>query len=199
MKLFKIAFSISIGIATDSIFPVGYNKRTERNDRVKSLFTYVLLSELAVRLLALLIVEVFLLNIVALSRAAEESAYYTEYAVRCFRIYLSLMALATVNKETFIFLQTIGKGAAPAIINLIREIVFGVFLPVILPILMGLDGLLWSFPLADILSSALTRFFTAGVFREPGERSFNRGDNTVNIKPNFSTQSCGENIAFIVK
>ncbi len=170
MKFFQIAISISIGIAAGSIPPVGYNRGAGRNDRVRSLFTYVLLSELAVGLLALLIVEVFPLKIAALFGAAGESAYYTEFTVRCFRIYLSMMALATVNKGCFIFLQAMGKGAASTIISLIREIVFGVFLPVILPLFMGLDGLLWSFPIADILTAIVTLFFVVRTFKELGEK-----------------------------
>ena len=170
MKFFQIAISISIGIAAGSIPPVGYNRGAGRNDRVRSLFTYVLLSELAVGLLALLIVEVFPLKIAALFGAAGESAYYTEFTVRCFRIYLSMMALATVNKGCFIFLQAMGKGAASTIISLIREIVFGVFLPVILPLFMGLDGLLWSFPIADILTAIVTLFFVVRTSKELGEK-----------------------------
>lgn len=170
MKFFQIAISIAIGIAAGSIPPVGYNRGAGRNDRVRELFIYVLLSEAAVGLAALFIVEVFPLRIASLFGAAGESAYYTEFTVRCFRIYLSMMVLATVNKGTFIFLQAMGKGAASIIISLTREIVFGVFLPVILPVFMGLDGILWSFPLADILTAVVTLFFIRGTFRELGEK-----------------------------
>ena len=38
------------------------------------------------------------------------------------------------------------------IISLTREVIFGVALPIILPIFFGLDGLLYSFPAADILT-----------------------------------------------
>ncbi len=76
-----------------------------------------------------------------------------------------MMMLATVNKGTFIFLQALGKGVQSTVISLTREIIFGVFLPVLLPIFMGLDGLLWSFPLADILTFMITAVFIAKTYR----------------------------------
>lgn len=56
---------------------------------------------------ALLIVEMFPRQLIGIFGAANESAYYTEYAVKCFRVYLCMMILATVNKGTFIYLQSL--------------------------------------------------------------------------------------------
>ncbi len=166
MKFFQIAISVAIGISAGSIPVSGYNRGAGRNDRVKELFTYVLISEAAVGAVALFIVEVFPLGIASLFGAAGESSYYSSFTVKCFRIYLSMMMLATVNKGTFIFLQSLGKGLESTLISLTREIIFGVFLPIILPIFMGLDGLLWSFPLADILTAVITSIFVVKTYRE---------------------------------
>ncbi len=159
MKFFQIAISISIGIAAGSIPLVGYNKGAGRNDRVKELFTYILVLEAVIGLIALLVVEVFPLAIASLFGASNESAYYTQFAVKCFRTYLCMMVLATVNKGTFIFLQALGLAKESTLISLTREIIFGVALPLLLPIFLGLDGLLWSFPLADILTFLITVYF----------------------------------------
>ena len=159
MKFFQIAISISIGIAAGSIPLVGYNKGAGRNDRVKELFTYILVLEAIIGLIALLVVEVFPLAIASLFGASNESAYYTQFAVKCFRTYLCMMVLATVNKGTFIFLQALGLAKESTLISLTREVIYGVALPLLLPIFMGLDGLLWSFPLADILTFLFTVYF----------------------------------------
>lgn len=98
--------------------------------------------------------------------AANESAYYTDFAVKCFRIYLCMMIPATVNKGTFIYLQALGKAAVSTTISLTREIIFGVFLPILMPIFMGLDGLLWSFPAADILTFVITAIFIRRTYKE---------------------------------
>lgn len=98
--------------------------------------------------------------------AANESAYYTDFAIKCFRIYLCMMILATVNKGTFIYLQALGKALASMVVSLTREIIFGVFLPVLMPIFMGLDGLLWSFPVADVLTFIIALFFIVRTYKE---------------------------------
>ena len=126
----------------------------------------LLLAELIVGLAALVIAEVFPLPIAMLFGAANESAYYADFTVKCFRIYLCLMPLATLNKGTFIYLQALGKALASTAVSLTREIIFGVFLPILLPIFFGLDGLLWSFPAADLLTFLIALFFIRQTYLE---------------------------------
>ena len=42
------------------------------------------------------------------------------------------------------------------ILSLVREIIFGVFLPILLPRAFALNGILYSFPAADILTFILS-------------------------------------------
>ncbi len=171
MKFFQIAISVAIGIAAGCIPIVGYNIGAKRKDRAKTLFTCLLAAEAAVGGIALIIVECFPLQIAGLFGAANESAYYADFAVKCFRIYLCMMILATVNKGTFIYLQALGKAVASTVVSLTREIVFGVFLPIIMPVFMGLDGLLWSFPVADLLTFLIAIIFIRKTYRELSEAS----------------------------
>ncbi len=166
MKFFQIAISVAIGLAAGCIPVVGYNIGAGRKDRAKALFTYLLIAEAAVGAVATVIVECFPLQIANLFGAANESVYYTDFAIKCFRTYLCMMVLATVNKGTFIYLQALGKAVASTVVSLTREIVFGVFLPVIMPIFMGLDGLLWSFPAADALTFVIALFFIRRTYKE---------------------------------
>ncbi|MGN0716048.1 MAG: MATE family efflux transporter, partial [Anaerovoracaceae bacterium] len=152
MKFFQIAISIAVGMAAGCIPVVGYNIGAKRKDRARTLFTYLLLAEAIVGAAALIIVEFFPAQLIGIFGAGNESAYYTEFAVKSFRTYLCMMVLATVNKGTFIYLQALGKAVESTIISLTREVIFGVVLPIILPIFFGLDGLLYSFPAADILT-----------------------------------------------
>ena len=154
---------------------VGYNIGAKRKDRAKMLFTYLLIAEAVVGGIALIIVECFPLQIANLFGAANESAYYTDFAVKCFRIYLCMMILATVNKGTFIYLQALGKAAVSTVISLTREIIFGVFLPILMPIFMGLDGLLWSFPVADILTFVIAAIFIWRTYKELSDNTQTNG------------------------
>lgn len=152
MKFFQIVISIAVGTAAGCIPIVGYNIGAGRKDRVKSLFTRLLSVEAVVGAVALLIVELFPEQLINLFGAANESVYYTQFAIKSFRIYLCMMIFATVNKGTFIFLQSLGKAAASTAISLIREVVFGVGFALLLPRFFGLDGVLYSMPVSDILT-----------------------------------------------
>ncbi len=171
MKFFQIAISVAIGLAAGCIPIVGYNIGAGKKDRAKALFSRLLVSEFAVGLVALLIVEIFPMQISMLFGAANESAYYAAFTVKCFRIYLCLLPLAMLNKGTFIYLQALGKALASTIVSMTREIIFGVFLPIILPIFLGLDGILWSFPAADLLTFIIALFFIRQTYRELSEKS----------------------------
>ncbi len=169
MKFFQIVISIAVGTAAGCIPVVGYNIGAQRKDRAKTLFTYLLITEAAVGFVALLIVELLPKQLIGIFGAGNESAYYTEFAVKSFRVYLCMMVLATVNKGTFIYLQALGKAVQSTLISLAREVVFGVALPILMPVFFGLDGLLYSFPAADILTFFIAAFVIVRTYRELNE------------------------------
>ena len=152
MKFFQIVISIAVGMAAGCIPIVGYNMGAGRKDRAKRLFTRLLLAEAAVGAAALLIVELLPTQLIAIFGAANESSYYTAFAVKSFRIYLCMMILACVNKGTFIYLQSLGRALASTALSMIREVVFGVGFALLLPRFLGLDGVLWSMPVSDVLT-----------------------------------------------
>ena len=152
MKFLQIVISIAIGTAAGCIPIVGYNVGAGRSDRAKLLFKQLLTVEAIVGTIALFIVELFPDKLIALFGAANESSYYTDYAIRAFRVYLCMIVLATVNKATFIYLQSLGKALLSTMLSMVRELVFGVGLSILLPQFFGLDGVLYSMPVADVLT-----------------------------------------------
>ena len=138
---------------------VGYNIGAGRKDRARSLFTRLLAAEALVGAAAMFIVEVLPGQLIAVFGAANESAYYTEFAVKAFRIYLCMIIPACVNKATFIYLQSLGKALISTLLSMVREVVFGVGFALLLPRFFGLDGVLYSMPVSD----ALTFFLSAAV------------------------------------
>ena len=166
MKFFQIAISVAIGLAAGCIPIVGYNIGAKRKDRAKQLFTYLLVAEAVIGIIALLIVEFLPNQLIGIFDASNESVYYTDFAVKSFRIYLCMMPLAMINKGTFIYLQALGKAVLSTTVSLAREIIFGVFLPVIMPIFMGLNGILVSFPVADILTFIIAAVIIRKVYKE---------------------------------
>ena len=166
MKFFQIIISIVVGIAAGCIPVVGFNMGAGKKERVRELFTKLLTAEAAVGAVALVIVELFPRQLINIFGAANESVYYTDFAIRAFRIYLCMMIFACVNKACFIFLQAMGKAAASTMLSMIREIVFGVGFAMLLPLSFGLDGVLYSMPLSDILTFVIAAFIIVRTYRQ---------------------------------
>ena len=171
MKFFQIVISIVVGMAAGCIPVVGFNMGAGRKDRVKELFTRLLVSEATVGLVALLIVELFPGQLINIFGASNESIYYTEFAIKAFRVYLCMIVFACVNKACFIFLQAMGKAAESTVLSMVREIVFGVGFALLLPSFFGLDGVLYSMPLSDVLT-----FMVAVVLIIRTYRQLNQGE-----------------------
>lgn len=153
MKFFQIVISIAVGLAAGCIPIAGYNVGAKRNDRVKSLMKLLLITEFIVGLIASALFVLFPHQFINIFGAKNESIYYTDFAVKTIRIFLCLLPLSCLNKGTFIFLQSLGKAKQSTILSMTREIVFGVGLPLILPLFMQLDGVLFFMPIADVLTA----------------------------------------------
>jgi Na+-driven multidrug efflux pump len=61
-----------------------------------------------------------------------------------------------------------GKAAASTALSMIREIVFGVGFALLLPRFFGLDGVLYSMPVSDILTAIVSTVIIAGTYRQLG-------------------------------
>lgn len=166
MKFFQIVISIVVGMAAGCIPIVGYNMGALKKTRVRELFTKLLIAEALVGAAALFLAEVFPAQLIALFGSANESAYYTEFAVKAFRTYLCMIVLACVNKACFIFLQAVGKALASTMLSMFREVVFGVGFAILLPVFFGLDGVLYSMPVSDILTFVVSVFIIIRTYRE---------------------------------
>ena len=169
MKFFQIVISIVVGMAAGCIPIVGFNMGAGLKKRVGELFTRLLTAEACVGTAALLIVELFPHFLIQIFGATNESTYYSDFAVKAFRIYLCMMIFACVNKATFIFLQSMGKAVKSTALSVIREIVFGVGFALVLPIFFGLDGVLYSMPVSDILTFAISLFLIIRTYKEIGK------------------------------
>lgn len=166
MKFFQIVISVVVGMAAGCIPIVGYNMGAGLNKRVKEIFTKLLCAEAVVGVLAFVIVEFFPAGLIGIFGAANESVYYTDFAIRAFRIYLCMVVLACVNKAAFIFLQAMGKAAASTMLSMVREIVFGVGFALLLPGFYGLDGVLYSMPVSDILTFIISAIIIVSTYRQ---------------------------------
>lgn len=166
MKFFQIVISIVVGMAAGCIPIVGYNIGAGHKLRVRVLFTKLLIAEALVGAVAFVLVEVFPKQLISIFGAANESSYYTEFALKAFRVYLCMIIMACVNKACFIFLQAMGKAAASTMLSMLREVVFGVGFAILLPMFWGLDGVLFSMPVSDILTFIVAVILIFHTYKE---------------------------------
>lgn len=77
-----------------------------------------------------------------------------------------MIVFACINKATFIFLQAMGNAVAATMLSMVREIVFGVGFALLLPIFFVLNGVLYSMPLSDILTSVISAIIITKTYKQ---------------------------------
>ncbi len=156
MKFFQIIISIVIGLAAGCIPLVGYNLGAKEYKRTLEIFKKLLIMEFIIGCIGFIIVEFFPSQLILIFGASKESAYYSEFALKVFRIYLCLLPLACINKATFIFLQSMGKAMQSTFLSMFREIILGVGTVICFSYLFGLNGILLSMPISDGITFLVT-------------------------------------------
>lgn len=164
MKVFSIVISIVVGIAVGGQPIAGFNYGAKKYKRVLNTYKAVVLSCAIVGLIATLTFE--LMPKVLISLFGDGGETYTKFAVLCFRIYLGGIFFGCIQKSSCIFLQSIGKPIKATILSLSRDIIFLIPLVIVLPMYFGIEGALWSAPIADVLSIILTVILIAGELKK---------------------------------
>ena len=164
MKLFQIVLNIAIGIAAGAQPIVGYNYGAKNYDRVRALFKLMAKWTAIVGLVCTVLVEAVPGVFIRMFGSADDPVYF-DFAVLCLRIYLSLILLTCLQKVCAIFLQSIGKAKAAAPLSILRDVLLIVF-SLLIPIALGVTGIFWAAPIADILAIAVTGIVILRVWKE---------------------------------
>lgn len=154
MKVFGIVIAFSIGISVGGQPIIGYNYGAKNYKRVFETYKLVIIANVAVGAISMLLFQLCPQVIVGIF--GNESALYNEYAILCFRIYLSGILLCCVQKASSIFLQSIGKPIQSTLLSLSREVILQLPGVILLASIYGVTGMLWSAPIADVIATALT-------------------------------------------
>ena len=85
-----------------------------------------------------------------------EEGLYNEFAVMAFRIFLLFCPLTGFQTVVAVYLQAVGKPVKSALLSLSRQIIFFVPTIILLPVFMGVTGILWTGPVADGLAFLLS-------------------------------------------
>ena len=156
MKVNQIISAILIGLSTGAQPIWGYNYGSKQSDRVKKTYRIVMIAATAVLVLAFFVFQLAPMSIVKIF--GSESDLYNEFAVKCFKIFLLVCPINGFQMVTGVFFQAIGKPVQATVLSLTRQIVYLVPSMLLLPMILGVEGVLWAGPVADVLA-----FITAMV------------------------------------
>lgn len=176
MKLFQIVLNIAIGIAAGAQPIVGYNYGAEKYDRVKELLKLIVKWTTIICLICTVVFEVFPLFFIRMFGADGE--LYTQFAVLCLRIYLSLIVFTCVQKVCAIFLQSIGHAKKAAPLSVLRDVLLIIF-SLIATMLWGVTGIFWAAPIADMIAIAITAIVMVDLWKQLGNETAKSDSETV--------------------
>ncbi len=154
MKVNQILISILVGIAVGAQPIIGFNYGARDFTRVKKALDIALVASEIVAILAFLIFQFAPMSVVSLF--GSEEGLYNEFAVKAFRIFLLLCPLTGFQTVIAVYLQAVGKPLKSAILSLSRQILFFVPAALLLPLSLGVVGVLWTGPVADGLAFLLS-------------------------------------------
>lgn len=166
MKLFQIVLNVAIGIAAGAQPIVGYNYGAKNYGRVRELLRLMIKWTVIVGLVCMVLFEAVPGVFIRMFGSADDPVYF-EFAVLCLRIYLSLILVTCAQKVCAIFLQSIGKAKAAAPLSVLRDVLLIVF-SLLIPAAIGVTGIFWAAPIADVLAIAATAAVMIQVWKELG-------------------------------
>ena len=150
MKVNQILISILVGIAVGAQPIIGFNYGAKNFMRVKKALDIALVVSEIISIIAFLIFQFAPMSVVSLF--GSEEGLYNEFAVLAFRIFLLLCPLTGFQTVIAVYLQAVGKPVKSALLSLSRQIIFFVPAALILPMFLGVTGVLWTGPVADGLA-----------------------------------------------
>ncbi len=151
-KVAMLYFSIVIGLAQGLQPIAGYNYGAEQYDRVKQVYARTVRYALTISTGAFVLFQLFPRQIIGLFGDGSEE--YFLFAVRYIRIFLFMTFLNGIQPVTATFFTAIGKPVKGIFLSLTRQTLFLLPLIVIFPLFLGIDGIMYAGPIADLAAGA---------------------------------------------
>lgn len=150
MKTFTIIMSIVLGLSAGAQPIFGYNYGSGKYDRVKKTFKLVAVLSTIICTVAFFLAQFKPLAIISIF--GSESDLYNEFAIKCMKIYLMLIPTVGIQIMSGIFFQALGYPLQASILSLSKQIIFQLPVTILLPVFMGVEGVLWAGPVSDVLA-----------------------------------------------
>lgn len=154
IKVNQVFFSFVIGISQGLQPIVSFNYGASRFARVKEAYRKAIFSGFLISLAAFLMFQLLPRQIISLFGSGSEE--YFRFAESYFRIFLLFTFLNFLQPITSNFFTAIGKPMKGIFLSLTRQILFLLPLIIILPLFIGIDGILYAGPIADLTAAVIS-------------------------------------------
>ena len=163
-KVNQVFFSFVIGLSQGLQPIVSFNYGAKQFVRVRRAYLVTVSIGFGISAAAFLIFQLFPEPIIGLF--GDGSPEYVAFAVSYFRVFLFFTFLNFVQPITSNMFTAIGKPKKGMFLSLTRQILFLLPLLVALPLVMGIDGILYAGPIADGLAAVVSALFIMRELRQ---------------------------------
>ena len=157
-----LAFTVGIGQGSQPIH--GFNYGAKKYDRVKKTLKLGLTSASIISVTVFIVFQLFPRQIMLIF--GENDPLYLEFAVHYLRTYMFMVFANGLQPLMFSFFTSIGKATRGLWISLTRQGIFLLPLIVILPVFLGLDGVIYAGPIADSAAALLALYLVVTEVRK---------------------------------
>ena len=163
VKVNSIVLSVIIGIIQGIQPIIGFNYGAKKYDRVKSVLFLAVKWELLITIIGFLVFQIIPRTV--LSAFGNGDELYFEFGEKFMRIFLLLLPLNGIQMMSSNFFAAIGKPIKGTMLMLTRQVFFLIPLVLLLPLIWGIDGIIYAAPVADFISFVVVMVFLAKEIR----------------------------------
>ncbi len=163
-KVNGLMMSLIMGISTGSQPLFSFNYGAKKFQRVKQLVKTAMISCVVIGFIGMLCLQGFPNQIISIF--GQESDLYNEFAVMCLKNMTIFIFVMGVQMVAGVYYQAVGKPVGALLLSLSRQVLFMIPCFLILPIFFGIKGVMWSFPVSDVLSVAMAALMLAVEMRK---------------------------------
>lgn len=150
IKIYFILTSICVGIGVGFQPIVSFNIGAKQYERVYEAYKKSALYSIIVTFIGGTLVQLFPHIIISIFDSTKGSFY--NFSIHALRIYMISSFIVGIQIVNVMYFQAIGNPIKAAILSLVRQILILIPAIIILPIFFGLDGILYSGPLSEIVT-----------------------------------------------
>ena len=162
-KVNMLFFSFVIGISQGLQPIVSFNFGAQKYDRVKDAYKKAVFAATAISIVAFLCFQFFPRQIIGIFGSGSKE--YLHFAERYFRIFLFFTFLNGIQPVSSNFFTSIGAPKKGIFLSLTRQIIFLLPLLLIFPYFFGIDGVMYTAPIADLAAASVSIVMVVREFK----------------------------------